>query len=281
MLKTAENSLLLGVFVLACFYDNGIFAFYPSLSTISPGYSPPLHQSRSTCHAATGSDETYASSDPSTTRSQFLQSTIALLLASSPAHAFDGGVGGLGKTKPETGVVLFSDLSAPVQNAAGIVSAELNIQNQPVLVTFQTPWPLLPTTGGLEARDLQQAESAFVQVVTENVPKENPLTKQSMKKLLMTSVFNQQGKFSAYGQPIDIKVKGTDDAAVFAVSFTTFTPGMRESERQTLIKYSSVGSAIVLLITGTTSIRYRKQEPVFQAVAKSFTAVAAPSSKMR
>jgi hypothetical protein len=139
-------------------------------------------------------------------RSQFLSivaGTYCLSIPTLGASAFEGGVGGLGKTKPETGVRLFSDLSAPLQNPAGIVSAELNVQNQPVLVTFQTPWPLLPSTAGLEARDLLQPESAFVQVVTEDVPKQMPLTKQSMKKLLMTSVFNAQGKVGGMvsGQP--------------------------------------------------------------------------------
>ena len=257
-----------------------------------------------------------SSSVSTTSRSQFLSLVAAATIGWSAGGdgrccwAFEGGVGGLGKTKPETGVQFFSDLSSPLQNSAGIVSAELNVANQPVLVTFQSPWPLLSSTAGLEARDLQQPESAYVQVVTEGVPKQFPLTKQSMKQILMASVFNAQGKvcrvgfvllvlvqrmhwklvltvqaykckFSAYGQPVDIKVKETDDPTIFAVSFTTFTPGMKESDRLALIKYCPVGNAIILLITGTTSVRYKKQGVVIQQVAKSFNAVVAPSSRLR
>ena len=220
-------------------------------------------------------------------RSSFLSTManaagISLIFFSqaTKSSAFEGGVGGLGKTKPETGVVLFNEEYAPVQNAAGIISAELSINNQPVLLTFQTPWPLLASQG-VEARDLQGAESAFVQVVSKNIPKELPLSKQAVKKLLIDSVFSQQGKFGAYAAPTDVKVKATADPAVFAVSFTTFTPGLRESDRQVLVKCCPVGGSLVLLITGTTALRYKKQEAVLQKVVDSFAAVAAPSSRLR
>jgi len=224
-----------------------------------------------------------------TSRAQFVSTCSAaalglslLSLTTKAASAFEGGVGGLGKTKPETGVQLFSEESAPVQNAAGYVTAELKIDNQPVLVNFQTPWPLLPTTQGLEARDLQQPESAFVQVVSgDNVPKEMPLNKAAIKKILLNSVFTQQGKFGAYAAPTDVRVQTTADPSVFSVTFTTFTPGLRESDRQVLVKYRPVGSSLVLLITGTTNLRFKKQEKVLQKVVDSFNAVAAPSSRLR
>lgn len=223
-------------------------------------------------------------SDLHPNRGQFIVSAFggisSVLLQPPTTNAFDGGVGGLGKTKPDTGVQFFSDLSAPVQNAAGIVSAEINVQNQPVLVNFQTPWPLLPSTAGLEARDLQQPESAFVQVLSTKDP--TPLTKSSFKKVLLASVLAPQGKFGAYGAPTDIRIKTTDDPSLFMVSFVCYTPGMRESERQVLIKCSPVGKdSLVLLVTGTTMVRYKKQESTLQKVANSFTAVAAPSSKLR
>lgn len=255
-----------------------IFAFMACATQDALSYSPPKITAKRQSQLSR------------VNRAQFLSTTIGLAgatlipLSSNPgiSNAFDGGVGGLGKTKPETGVQFFSDLSAPVQNSAGIVSAELNVNNQPVLVNFQTPWPLLPSTSGLEARDLQQPESAFVQVVRDNVPSERPLTKVSMKKLLFTSVFASKGKFGAYGAPTDIKVKTTDDPSIFAVSFVCLTPGMRESERQVFVKYSSVGkSALVLLVTGTTTVRFKKQQAALQKVANSFSAVAAPSSKLR
>ena len=223
-------------------------------------------------------------------RSAFLSTvasggTLSFLTVATTEHAsaFEGGVGGLGKTKPETGVKLFNAESVPVQNAAGIISAEINVNNNPVLLSFQSPWPLF-TSQGIESRDLQGAESAFVQVVTDNIPKEEPLSKQSMKKVLLASVLAQQGKFGAYAAPTDVRLKETKDPTVFSVSFTTFTPGLRESDRQALVKYCIVGNsekALILLITGTTALRYKKQEAVIQKVTDSFSAVAAPSSRLR
>jgi hypothetical protein len=48
-----------------------------------------------------------------------------------PVHAFEGGVGGLGKTKPETGVEF---LSSPFQSNDGWVSAEVVVQASPFLL---------------------------------------------------------------------------------------------------------------------------------------------------
>ena len=115
-----------------------------------------------------------------------------ILLPSTPTLAFDGGVGGLGKTKPETGVVLYSD-SAPLQNQQGIVSAELNVGGDPVLVEFTTPWPLLSTTSGLEARNLQSSESAFVSILP--AAKTKPLNEKLFKQAVLDNIFGSQGKY--------------------------------------------------------------------------------------
>jgi hypothetical protein len=97
------------------------------------------------------------------------------------------------------------------------------------LVEFQTPWPLLPTTSGIEARDIRSTESAFVQVVPAIV---NWKDRKVFRELLIDSVFASQGKFGAYGTPTDIKVKPLKDKdeTVFSVTFTSYTTGMRESE---------------------------------------------------
>jgi len=213
-----------------------------------------------------------------------------------PAGAFEGGIGGLGKTKPQTGVLLWDEDFAPLQNSAGVVTAELNVAGQPVFVTFQAPWPLLPTTAGLEARDLLNSESAFVQVVVSN-NSNDPTTKQGMLQFLLDSVLSQQGKFGAYGAPIDVKVKqlsvATNDETqqtivTCIVPFTTYTPGLRESERQLLVRAVSLGGTSknkssnsntwILWIVGTTRQRFAAQEPVLQQVLDSFQAVPAPAS---
>ena len=55
----------------------------------------------------------------------FVLSAAAASIAADTAYAFEGGIGGLGKTRPETGVVFWNDESVPLQNTAGTVSAEL------------------------------------------------------------------------------------------------------------------------------------------------------------
>jgi len=214
------------------------------------------------------------------------------------AFAFDGGVGGLGKTKPETGVELFDETSAPIQNEQGIVSSEIKGRDgSPILVSFQTPWPLLPTSGALEARDIRSTESAFVQVVSStpggsSSSNSNWREKKAFQKVLMESVFASQGKFGAYGQPYDVQVKkvssssnneqGSTDATqpeVFSVGFTTLTPAMRESERRALVAAQQVGTGtLVLLVVTTTSARYASNEKTFKAIASSFEAIAAPET---
>lgn len=200
---------------------------------------------------------------------------------------FDGGVGGLGKTKPETGVEFFDETAAPIQNDQGIVAAEIRGKDgSPILVSFQSPWPLLPTSGTLETRDIRSVESAFVQVLQCDGKKWKD--KKQFQALLMDSVFGAQGKFGAYGQPFDVQVKAfpgssEDDskASLFAVTFTTLTPAMRESERKASIAAKQVGNTLVLLVTTTTSARYASNQKIFQTISSSFEAIAAPQSSLK
>eukprot|EP00536_Pseudo-nitzschia_multiseries_P017603 jgi/Psemu1/299511/fgenesh1_pm.1658_\ len=217
--------------------------------------------------------------------------SLATIAAQSVAgaRAFDGGVGGLGKTKPETGVELFDETSAPIQNEKGIVSSEIKGKDgSPILVSFQTPWPLLPTSGALEARDIRSTESAFVQVTSPGSGSSSWREKKAFQKVLMESVFAAQGKFGAYGQPFDVQVKKVSPAEsdttkpeLFSVGFTTLTPAMRESERRALVAAQQVGTGtLVLLVVTTTSARYVSNEKTFRAIASSFEALAAPETSL-
>jgi hypothetical protein len=215
-------------------------------------------------------------------RSTFLQSLMLQWAIPSMAVAFEGGVGGLGKTKPVTGVELFEERSTPIQNQQGIVSAEIkSVNGKPILVEFQAPWPLLPTAAGLEARDLLSSESAFVQVVSAASNWDSPKV---FKQLLIDSVLASQGKFGAYGTPVDIKVKplSGEQNEIFSVTFTSYTPGMRESDRKLWIKPKQVDSqTLVLLIVGTTKTRFSSQQNYFNRILDSFLVVSAPESKLR
>lgn len=143
-------------------------------------------------------DESSIEQRPFPSRFHFLMQSsffTGSLLTLTPSLAFDGGVGGLGKTKPETGVVLYSD-SAPLQNQQGIVSAEINVGGDPVLVEFTTPWPLLPTTSGLEARNLQSSESAFVSILPSTTSA--PWNEKLLKQAVLDNIFGSQGKYGSF-----------------------------------------------------------------------------------
>ncbi|GKY96192.1 hypothetical protein MPSEU_000579100 [Mayamaea pseudoterrestris] len=211
-------------------------------------------------------------------RAIFRQSFLAAITTAAltpAAIAFEGGVGGLGKTRPETGLIFLSD---PI-SSNGIVSGELLLPDaSALLVNFETPksWPLL-TGNGLDARDLQTGDSAFVQIVKKA---KQPTSSDQLKLVLLDSVLSIKGKFGAYGSPTDIKVKSTDTLDIFAVSFTTLTPGQRESERKLYVKAQAVGSSLLLFAVGSTRQRFISQEATFRRIIDSFLAVPAPASNL-
>lgn len=224
----------------------------------------------------------FATERTHTTRAVFLATCVASV--TFPGHAFDGGVGGLGKTRPETGVLFFPG-SSPFQNADGLVTAELvtaGASNQPYRVSFRTPWPLLPTTTGLESRDLQTSESAFVQVL-ENTPL--PTSTANFATLVQNSVLASQGKFGAYGSPTDVKVKRLDSAVgtglTYSVRFVALTPGQRESERQLLIRCVPIADSLVLLLAGTTRQRFATQQGTLRDIIDSLEVVPTPVRPLR
>jgi hypothetical protein len=211
-------------------------------------------------------------------------STIATLLPHQPVLAFEGGVGGLGKTKPDTGVIL-REGSAPIQNSKGIVTAEIvSERGNPILVEFQAPYPLLGSTS-LQARDLQQPESAFVQVIGSNSNKK-PATNKALNVLLTDSIFGSQGKFGAYGSPTDVKISpasNAEDNILYKASFTTYTPGMLESNRKILLncQWCDADSTLVVLVVGTTAARFKSQEATLTKIATSLVAIDAPKTGLQ
>lgn len=231
----------------------------------------------------------------SQTRSTFLSHLLKFSLGSaatltsttsSPSYAFDGGVGGLGKVKPQTGVVFRDgDATTVISTVEGdTVGAELLAPDgTPALLSFRAPWPLLPSTAGIESRGLSNPESAFVQVAP--VP-EGGLG-EDMKAFFAETIFGQSGKYGAYGAPSDIKIKklapgpDTTTPTIYAATFTTLTPAMRESERKALIAVKIVGDGVFMLITGTTAVRFKSQEGLIRDVAESFRCAPAPKSTLR
>mmetsp|Transcript_7837 Transcript_7837/g.11365 ORF Transcript_7837/g.11365 Transcript_7837/m.11365 type:complete len:254 (-) Transcript_7837:50-811(-) len=206
--------------------------------------------------------------------------SASFLATSVPlARAFDGGVGGLGKTKPETGVVL-REGSAPIQNREGIVTAEIvSNKGNLILVEFKTPYPLLSSTTGLEARDLQKPDSAFVQVIS-GVPSNTE--KKAVTRALSENILGSKGKFGAYSVPTDIKFRETEVPNLYKATFTAYTPAMRESERTILVqcKWVDEGETLVALVVGTTMVRFKSEQKTLANIAESFVAIDAPKTQL-
>ncbi|KAL7466079.1 hypothetical protein ACHAXS_010418 [Conticribra weissflogii] len=118
-----------------------------SVSSFSPSPALPyLGSIRSTLKL--GCSRNTKNSD--TTRSEFVSECIRRSLAAltpigilPQANAFDGGVGGLGKKRPETGVV-FRDpdavSSASSSSSDDVTNELLSPDGTPAFVTFSSPW---------------------------------------------------------------------------------------------------------------------------------------------
>ena len=152
----------------------------------------------------------------------------ALASLAAPAHAksyqsglvFEGGAGGLTKTKPNTGVKTATgavDDERPKTTPAGPVAARLaGRKGLPVDVSFDAPFP---TTPGLVSRDYQTGDGAYVLVA----PAKGPL-----KKVVSDKVFAADGKYGSYGAPSEVRLKATerrgDGDEVFEYTFVALTP---------------------------------------------------------
>ncbi len=132
-------------------------------------------------------------------RTNFIRRAIIapfLVTLPSTAEAFDGGVGGLGKTKPETNVVfsnpdnieVASSISTPGDYNAELVAPD---GTTPAFLSFYAPWPMLRSSG-IESRDLASSESAFVQVAP--LP-EGKSVSNLPKSFFVDTIFGQTGKY--------------------------------------------------------------------------------------
>ena len=136
-----------------------------------------------------------------------ISATSSAIILAPRVGAFDGGVGGLGKTKPETGVIFSNpDISAVEQTSSGQYSAELlSPDGTTALLSFYAAWPFMRSSG-IESRDLANPEASFVQVAP--FPEGKSLQADNLTASFFTSsLFSSSGKFGAYSAPLDIKIK--------------------------------------------------------------------------
>jgi hypothetical protein len=147
------------------------------------------------------SKNSYEYSTKQLSRWQFLAQSSSFLVGILPCNAFEGGVGGLGKTKPDTGVVFYGE-SAPLQNSKGIISTELNVEGNPILVEFTTPWPLLPT----QPVDCRGTRFAIIRISIYSSPFLFSGDEKQFPKIVLESILGSKEKFGAYGARTDVKI---------------------------------------------------------------------------
>lgn len=207
-------------------------------------------------------------------------STIAAFHASA-AHAksyqsgivFEGGAGGLTKTKPNTGVKTAAgavDDERPKTTPAGPVAARLaGRKGLPVDVSFNAPFP---TTPGLVSRDYQTGDGAYVLVAP---------VKGALKAVVSQKVFATDGKYGSYGAPSDVRLKESQTLApgdeVFEYTFVALTPAMREVTKRVRARAIQVGGDdVFILVAGSTAARWKQAEPALAKAVDSFATRPAP-----
>ena len=187
---------------------------------------------------------------------------------------FEGGAGGLGKSKPNTGVAVaetFNDDASPKKLAPpGLATARLvAASGLPVDVPFDSPWP---TSAGLVSRDYSTGDGAYV-VVT-------GASQKTLEADVRAKIFAADGKYGAYGAPADVRLKsraGSDDDAVFEYTFVALSPAMREVERRVRARARLIGGRdAFVLVAGATQARWRAAEPNVARCTASFAAKPAP-----
>jgi len=258
-----------------------------------------------------GAEKTSGESASAKPRRIFLRNVILTgILATTPkgAVAFEGGVGGLGKTKPQTGIEYANtDQSTtltsgsrynPLGGKADFNAELLTPDGQTsVFLYFYAPWPMMRSSG-IESRDLANPEAAFVQVAplalvgkggSDAILNKVDGTIDLPTSFFTQSIFAPSGKYGAYGAPTDIRVKKNIErgkntppsTTIYTATFTTLTPSMIESNRKVLIAVSVVGDGVFMLVAGTIAARFKKQAGLIEKAVESFSCVEAPKTALR
>mmetsp|Transcript_15782 Transcript_15782/g.47094 ORF Transcript_15782/g.47094 Transcript_15782/m.47094 type:complete len:250 (+) Transcript_15782:355-1104(+) len=187
---------------------------------------------------------------------------------------FEGGAGGLSKTKPNTGVRVAdradtAGAARPETRPPGPVSERLfGRSGLPVDVSFTSPWA---TSAGLVSRDYQTGDGAFVLVAP---------AAGKLEKAVEAKLFAKDGKYGSYGAPSDVKLRRTEPRGetdvVYEYSFVALTPAMREVEKRVRARAVVVGGDAYVLVAGSTANRWKAAEPNVVAAVDSFAARPAP-----
>jgi hypothetical protein len=224
--------------------------------------SPETRPKHHACRRAVASIASIAAFHATATHAKSYQSGIV----------FEGGAGGLTKTKPNTGVKTAAgavDDERPKTTPAGPVAARLaGRRGLPVDVSFNAPFP---TTPGLVSRDYQTGDGAYVLVAP---------AKGALKAVVSQKVFTADGKNGSYGAPSDVRLKESQPLApgdeIFEYTFVALTPAMREVTKRVRARAIQVGDDVFILVAGSTAARWKQAEPALAKAVDSFAARPAP-----
>ena len=205
-------------------------------------------------------------------RRQLAEWTVVLSLLNERAwgasyqtqEVFEGGAGGLSKSKPKTGVQLSDQL---VKQDAKAGEAQIILSSgRPVDISFDAgAWKALP---GVAARDTSTGTGAFVLVASKTRLDDAP-----------DVVFASDGKYGAYGPPSEIRLvtsTATADGKLWEFTFDALTPSMREVQKHILVRGVPIDGDVVVLVAGATTARWRTDEPLVRNAVDSFQVQSPP-----
>lgn len=209
--------------------------------------------------------------------------------------------GQAGKPRPETGVVLRDGSQVSQDPRTGDVAAELLLLSSssssgsrelvPILTSYTSPWPL--ATGSVfdvECRDPRSGDGAFV-AVTGKLPSS---TSSSIAELpdsfLTNNLFAQQGRFSFYGAPTDVKIlsssvmKDNRNYKQIDVSFATLSQSTQTEipRKARIVATIPPGTQQAIMLVGSASAsRWKKSLDKINQAVGSFRAIPAPKSSLK
>jgi len=191
-----------------------------------------------------------------------------------------------GKTKPSLGIYLLDEVQSSPSKKGNTLSADLVLSGGVVATTaFDTAW--LPATGGyydVEAQS-RDGESAYVQV--RSLEKGESFATLS-KTWFAEALFSVDGRYGAYGAPIDTKLKEVKGEEVsggrsFELAFTALSPGMAEVPRKGFLRaIQAPGSSDVLMLTCSSSAsRWKSASAEATATAGSLRVVSTRPTELK
>jgi len=213
-------------------------------------------------------------------------------LSSGRSVSPSGISGQASKSRPETGIRLREGSEPERDTRTGDVSAEILLQssgssNVPVMISFRSEkWPL--ATGSIfdvECRDANSGDSAFLAVT----PNTNGKSLAELDdSFVVDAVFSPFGRFSAYGEPTDVRVNGSEKKGnyqILDVSFSTLS----QSTQTELPRHAKLVATIpkgtnqaVILVGSSSASRWKKgSDNLISKIGESFRAIPAPSSEMK